>query len=194
MIRIPAMRLILFLLLLAGTPALTKTTIQPAAQKPSGSQQPAPTDGRVYTARLVAIEKPGEAALERERARGKSSPCQVLWDDEKDAAAACFSKELKVTESNYSAYVKMLGTRLRSGPNALPEIPDTQRLPLEAGEEAWLNARQAVCSARANPLPTKEPPGPRAVAFQLSCSIQLTRNHLEELSMLYFRVTEIGPV
>lgn len=81
----------------------------------------------------------------------------------------------------------MIGVLLRANPDGTPAIPETQRLPFDAAEETWQKSRQEVCAAAA-----RRKQEAYADASLNNCSLLLTWDHMEELSDLYFLLSE-GP-
>ena len=138
---------------------------------------------REYRARMQEIERPGEDALKKERARSKAGLCARQGADA--ATATCFARETAITEQNYLTYINMIGVLLRTKPDGSLAMPETQRLPFDTAEETWRKSRQEVCTAAA--LRKRES---YANASKSSCSLLLTWDHMEELSHLYFLLSE----
>jgi uncharacterized protein YecT (DUF1311 family) len=90
----------------------------------------------------------------------------------------CYSAEVTMTDANYTKLVRALGALLRSGDgsNAAPA-----RVPFDDAETAWHSYREMACKAAGDQYEG----GTIRPSIEMSCSLTLTRHHMDELWVLY---------
>lgn len=115
--------------------------------------------------------------VQAERARAKQALCPKAMTTLD--VNECYSAEVAKTDANYTNLVRTLGILLRSGEETGNAAP--ARIPFDDAEDAWHGYRQSACHAAG----TQYEGGTIRPSIEMSCSLTLTRHHMDELWELY---------
>lgn len=153
------------------------------AQAQSGVRLKAGNDSaQAAHTKQQTIRQRGTKALESEQDRSKAYLCANAETGGNAAIGACLVAEGKTTEHDYLAYARSIGALLRL---VLPETSRhktaIERVPFDAGEDAWRNYRDQSCTSMA----TQWEGGDQASVAYANCRLTLTWNHMNELAKLY---------
>jgi len=121
----------------------------------------------------------GLAAYKREMARQKNGFCHTA--ETTAAMNDCYSKELSVTEQNYSEYIHSIGELLRINPVWRLSGSHGYR-EFELAEAAWKTYKEQTCAA----IEQQDDGASGAPTDRLTCDLTLTDNHMQELAKTYF--------
>jgi hypothetical protein len=131
-------------------------------------------------AKQTALQRRGAQALTRERVRSKANLCRRAGPSDL-SYSNCYSAEGKVTDADYSEYVRVIGALLRlpSVPTAPPAVP--KHLDFDDGEAAWLIYRKQSCMATTYQWEG----GTLGRVNYPKCLLTVTWDHMNELADLY---------
>ena len=115
--------------------------------------------------------------VQAERARAKQPLCPKAMTTLD--INECYSAELDTTNSNYIKLVRALGVLLRSGEETSTAAPT--RIPFDNAEDAWHRYRESACHAAG----AQYEGGTIRPSIEMSCSLTVTRHHMDELWDLY---------
>lgn len=124
------------------------------------------------------------AEITREKA-GDCPSAQTTYDFN-----VCYSRQLEITDAALASYENIIRQLISAPPGQTPSTagpagpsltPDQLRAEFERVELIWQNYRQTACTAAFHQF-TGGTGGP---SFQAECQLKLTRDHLQELNLIY---------
>ncbi len=122
---------------------------------------------------VLATRARQDAAVEL--LRSKSDPCAHAASQV--ARFDCVTQEFRTTTTHYTSFLLALGVLMRA-PTRLKPAMITGRISLDDAESAWTTYRNLSCSSLVMPGYDLNP----AV---VSCQMELTQRHLQELRIVY---------
>jgi uncharacterized protein YecT (DUF1311 family) len=146
------------------------------AMAPAGVQDNSASDLAAEIKRGKELHDRALGIVQAEQARAKQALCpkaQSTLDINE-----CYSAEVTTTDANYTKLVRALGALLRAGDgsSAAPA-----RIPFDDAEAAWHTYREMACKAAGDQYEG----GTIRPSIEMSCSLTLTRHHIDELWVLY---------
>jgi uncharacterized protein YecT (DUF1311 family) len=161
---------------------------QSAGQRPLTPEQQA---YRQWDARHQQLKDQGKQIFDAEMAREKAGDCPDA--NTTDDFNTCYGKQLDATEASLKSFEatihgllepppKMPGERAAPPPSA-GGIPTAAQdiAEFESVEQSWRAYRDQACAAAFHQFQG----GTGAPSFELECRLQLTRDHMRELKMIY---------
>ncbi len=162
-----------------------------AARGAAAAKSPARTrtkEQQDFLAKLDLFKKQGQAAFSDEKAREKRGGCPHAFSTFE--MVTCLGHEIEKTTANYKAYVGALHSveGLKNPAESDEKGPGGQALSAEEGvtefdgvEAAWQTYHKAQCTAAYDAYR----PGTIAPVVELTCHLQLMRDHMRELENIY---------
>ena len=162
-------------------------------QQSQPGQQKAPTPEqkayRQWETRYRQLQAQGKQIFDAEMAREKAGDCpnaNTTADFD-----TCYGKRLEVTESNLKSFEATIHDLLIPAPMAPatpapglggPSVTAAQgTAEFESVERIWRQYRDTACTAALHQFDG----GSGAPGFAMQCRLQLTRDHMRELRMIY---------
>jgi uncharacterized protein YecT (DUF1311 family) len=95
----------------------------------------------------AVLQRRGAGVLSRERARSKANLCGKAGPSD-ESYGQCYLAEGKITDADYTGYVRVIGALLRLPPYARTALPGPPRRPaFDTAEATWLTYREQSCRA-----------------------------------------------
>jgi uncharacterized protein YecT (DUF1311 family) len=148
---------------------------------PVVGQTPTALTQRNLDAKLTALRRRGAEVLGRERDRSKANLCAEAGPSDL-SVGECYLAEGKVTNANYTEYVRVVGALLRLpryAKSAFPGAP--RRLDIDIAETTWLTYREQSCRA----MIYQWEGGTLGRVNYPKCLFTVTWDHMNELADLY---------
>ena len=144
------------------------------------AQTPAASTQSDLDTKQTALQRRGTEALNRERVRSKANLCGKAGPSDL-SYSNCYSAEGKVTDADYTEYVRVIGALLRlpSVPTAPPGPP--KHLDFDDAEATWLIYRKQSCMA----MTYQWEGGTLGRVNFPKCLLTVTWDHMNELANLY---------
>jgi uncharacterized protein YecT (DUF1311 family) len=166
---------------------------QPAHHKVlTPEQQAYQQELKLYSARQQQLQAQGKQILDAEMAREKAGDCpnaSSTYDFN-----ICYGKQLDITEANLKRFEAILHDLLAPAPQmpgepatpppgpAGPSLTSAQlTAEFESVERIWRQYRDTACTAAFHQFDG----GTGGPSFDSECRLQLTRDHMRELRMIY---------
>jgi hypothetical protein len=148
---------------------------------PLFAQAPATPTQRDLDAKRTDLQRRGAEVLRRERDRSKANLCATAGPSDL-AAGECYLAESKVTNVDYTEYLRVVGALLRLPGYAGAASPGAPRhLGIDTAETTWLTYREQSCRAM---IYQWEGGTLGRVAYP-KCLLTVTWDHMNELADLY---------
>jgi uncharacterized protein YecT (DUF1311 family) len=157
-----------------------------AQQKELTPQQKAYRD---YEARRSILQAQGKQILDAEAAREKAGDCPDAQTDED--FNSCFGKQVTIADQHLASFESVIrglqaptpgdsenGSTGIAGPVLTPAQFLTE---FDQLEESWRRYRGQACTAAFHQFEG----GTGGPSFEMQCKLQLTRDHIRELNMIY---------
>ncbi len=148
---------------------------------PVFAQAPGTPTPKDLDAERTVLKKRGVELLSRERDRSNANLCATAGPSDL-AVGQCYLAEGKVTDADYTEYLRVVGALLRlpAYPGAaLPAAP--RRLDIDTAETTWRTYREQSCRAM---IYQWEGGTLGRVAYP-KCLLTVTWHHMNELADLY---------
>lgn len=148
---------------------------------PIFGQTPAASTQRDLDARLTVLQRRGAEVLSREQHRSKTNLCARAGPSD-EGVGQCYLGEGKVTNADYTEYVRVVGALLRLPRYAKGAFPGTPgRLDIDTAETTWLTYREQSCRA----MIYQWEGGTSGRINYPKCLLTVTWDHMNELADLY---------
>lgn len=148
---------------------------------PVFGQTPAAPTQRDLDAKRTVLQRRGAEVLSRERVRSKANLCAKAGPSDL-GVGECYLAEGKVTNADYTKYVRVIGALLRLplySKAAFPGAP--RRLDIDTAETTWLTYREQSCRA----MIYQWEGGTLGRVNYPKCLLTVTCDHMNELADLY---------
>jgi uncharacterized protein YecT (DUF1311 family) len=136
---------------------------------------------RDLDAKLTVLQRRGAEVLGRERHRSKANLCARAGPSD-EGLGQCYLAEGKVTNADYTEYVRVVGALLRLPRYARTAFPSAPRhLDIDTAETTWLTYREQSCRA----MIYQWEGGTLGRINYPKCLLTVTWDHMDELADLY---------
>jgi uncharacterized protein YecT (DUF1311 family) len=146
---------------------------------PALGQTPTVPTQKDLDAQLTNLRRRGAEVLSRERNRSKANLCDKAGPSDL-SVGECYLAEGKVTNADYTEYVRVIGAMLRL-PTAQATPGVIKPLDFDTAETTWFAYREQSCRAM---IYQWEGGTLGRIAYP-NCLLTVTWNHMNELSELY---------
>jgi uncharacterized protein YecT (DUF1311 family) len=144
-------------------------------------QTPAAPTQRDLDAKLTVLQRRGAEVLSREHGRSKANLCAKAGPSDL-SVGECYLAEGKVTNADYTEYVRVVGALLRLPRYTKAAFPGApRRLDIDTAETTWLTYREQSCRA----MIYQWEGGTLGRVNYPKCLLTVTWDHMNELAELY---------
>ena len=148
---------------------------------PVFGQTPATPTQRDLDSKLTALQRRGAEVLSRERDRSKANLCAKAGPSDLSVGER-YLAEGKVTNADYTEYVRVVGALLRLPRYATCGVPGRPtHLEIDTAEATWLTYREQSCRA----MIYQWEGGTLGRVNYPKCLLTVTWDHINELADLY---------
>jgi len=148
---------------------------------PLFAQAPGAPTQKDLDAKRTVLQRHGAEVLSRERDRSKAKLCAAAGPSDL-AVGQCYLAEGKVTNADYTEYLRVVGALLRLPGYAGAASPGASRhLDIDTAEATWLTYREQSCKA----MTYQWDGGTLGRVAYPKCLLTVTWDHMNELADLY---------